>query len=738
MNDELKAKLAAIWSKKITSQAEFEAACEATRELPGYYDGNPSLHAIVCNTQWDAGNAYIGGAEFEAENWPIQRDLWREAVGLYPPASSVLIWMRNASGPAGAHFPHVSKDDLSKVAFTLDRQGALDDRKVLTSMGRLLRKFLIHFSDADIQKLEQMHQAEIDGVFEIAGTADEVERVYTEMRGDSGCMRYSRSNWRLLEDNDMHPSHLYAAPEMGLSVAYLQDADGNPTARSVVYTNPEDPTDKRYVRVYGDTSLAARLARAGYKKFGLKDARLPAIDLGQNRFLMAYMDPAGGYQDKSADRSRDASHVVRFKGEDFLRLVDAKRAGELNRVGAQIASITTQDGFVTLKAFDPAWMHYTCAATGERYDATVKPFVLFIVDGQPQKVSKQWLEDLEQSYIRLYYYDEGGESKSLYTLRDGFEKYTVPGHGYIFNNEATRKAYGLVQLSTLVYGEESPRYVAAGDTRTVQIDGQEHVVEESRVVTLFEWNAELGVTHKRYALDEEAKQLPKKEWVRLHRRAKDEPDSFARLDHPQLVKTVSGRSVLTSTYEVVRLTDGRWDFSKNAMPLRVGRPHVYVPKGGSVESVDPAVAQGWVESYAHYADEYGDAAGLTGFIMGYGTGYGPWFWRNDLLTGTAGTYDTRDERTKQMVAAADFIASQPMENVESHLTYNTARALIWGRVTKAVHTACVAFYAKREAERQASAAALVAHADEIIADSAASQLNEVMAVQEQVEEDLTF
>ena len=211
-NDQLKT----IWQADINTKERYDAAYQQTRRyLPQMQD----LRSLL--PQRDGIQmAYLDMPLAEA--WPLQRDLIREAIGVYPEATSVVKWMRSREACMGQYFVHISPVNPMEVAFTIDRQNALADRKVRQPIGRVLRKFFMYMPDAEVQRLEQQHRAELDTTFKLADTVEAIERVYIGMDGDSGCMRYERGNFH---HTDYHPSAVYASAGMG--VAYTEDEDGH-------------------------------------------------------------------------------------------------------------------------------------------------------------------------------------------------------------------------------------------------------------------------------------------------------------------------------------------------------------------------------------------------------------------------------------------------------------------------------------------------------------------------------
>jgi hypothetical protein len=154
-NEELKA----IWAAPIRSKAEYDAAYSRThREL----DRIPYINVNYPENDPSGGAAIVVDAN---GLWPLLREKYREMVGVYPPATSVIETLRNSYGMAGQYFPHVSPSDHTMIAYTPDRACAEADRQIKTTIGKFLRKFLLVVTDKEIARLEAAHKADMDPTF---------------------------------------------------------------------------------------------------------------------------------------------------------------------------------------------------------------------------------------------------------------------------------------------------------------------------------------------------------------------------------------------------------------------------------------------------------------------------------------------------------------------------------------------------------------------------------------------
>lgn len=286
-----KAKLAA----KITSEEQF---AELKLQKLG-----PFNHSL-----------YVGGQYYgQKRPWWNQREVLRINAGVYK-QTSVTEAINNLFPWIAAH---VSTEDPNQVAYTASDEDGGRDKQLRASPGRILKRFLPQLTDKEIQELEQRHRVELDDSFKIARTPEEIRRVYTTMRGDTGCMRGDIERWS--NNHTHHPSVVYSGP--GLGVAYLEDTNKTPIARCVVYQNPDDPSDKRCVRVYGAAILRTKLLNNGYQFKSLTGVKLARVSLkgAAPRFHFPYIDGVEG------DQASGQASCVYDNGE-YLVLIDHNQA----------------------------------------------------------------------------------------------------------------------------------------------------------------------------------------------------------------------------------------------------------------------------------------------------------------------------------------------------------------------------------------------------------------------------
>lgn len=523
--------------------------------------------------------------------WWLRREVIREHVGVYPEPTSVLTWLRTAGGMAGQYFPHVSAEDPTMIAFTPDAQNGKNDKQVRTTMGKFLRKYLIVVTDKVIADLEATHRAELDDTFEIARTAAEIENVYRNMEGDSGCMRHPRNQFHLV---DYHPSAIYEGP--GLGVAYIKGVNGGIKARSVIYENPDDPTDKRYVRLYGDAILGRKLQRAGYQMAGLAGVKIRklrdkaftetgSIGSGYNErdrlklFVMPYVDHPGG--NASGNRTHSAIAAMNPKDSEFLILLDEACNRALNCAGLATAGIRGTSGYTYIEELDLSQLNYTCALSGVEYDKTVVAAVDWLnEDGTVVLVSNTALMEVEE-LRNLGRYDEHGRHGTLRCTEATRAKFAIKHSGYenYFDDEHTRRNIGLYELDARYYPGEV-RFVNASDMGYARMDnGDGVVVLKADLVKVFDENGDF--LHRHIS---DAKLARRQGYVTCAPIGK-----LRCISHPQnpsLVTTLGGKRALLQRHELETLYDGSYEFSRNTRSVYVARTEIVYADAAGPASIN--------------------------------------------------------------------------------------------------------------------------------------------------------
>jgi hypothetical protein len=553
-NEETKA----LWAQNITSREQFDDVFNRTRSHIGRAWVQAGNHLPMADHQYVHDLQHVSG-----DLWPLQRDIIRETVGFYPEPTSVIRWLRTVASNTGVGqmWPHVSPIDRTEIAFTPDPVQGRADRKQRMTIGRFLRKFLLWAPDREIQRLEQQHRSELDTSFKLAETVEAIYQVYREMDGDTGCMRYDEEHFG---HEEYHPSAVYASPNMG--VAYTTDVNGTVKSRSVVWINPADPDDKRYVRIYGDPILRKKLEANGYRMRGLAGAKLrilrdPSFDENNDAMIvMPWIDPAGGIHATNVDRAFDSEHAVRFKGEDFFTLVTGEQQRAYAKAGIMAKGVQTQDGHVEVPEIDLSTFHYTCLLTGKQANRMEVSTVLWVTeDGTVGSAIEAAVEEIEDRVMMRIHRE--GKLQYIYSTIPVRDKVAIPGMDSWFNDAPTRQAAGVCLLDSVFY-PGGATYHARVDCVYLEGAGGVHTFIKKEDALMLYKEGGNSFTHVSMV-------KPLKSEGYLPVAVYNSYRGLAHRDHPRLAVTRGGKRVITDTHEVNQLVDGTWEYERNVVPITI-------------------------------------------------------------------------------------------------------------------------------------------------------------------------
>ena len=690
---------------KINSLAKFERVAQRA-SLFGYSMGAPGSDVLAVHSRNDVLESLNLRDHTREDSWWLLREFYREKFEVYSDPPALLRRLRTYYGGCGVMFPHVSTEDRSMVAFTPDRQAGEADRQIKMTVGRFMRKFMPLWSDTYISTLEAAYRAELDGTFEIAETAEDVFDVYTKMSGDSGCMRYKPGQW----GQQVHPSAVYAAPQYGIRVAYLRDTQGVIKARSVIYDNPNDPADKRYVRVYGDSTLTSRLKRAGYRMAGLNGARIPAIDpqriagtggVAYDReghmvkpYLMPYMDPPGGSGSGCSDQRADYAYKVR--GEDFLHITNDGDAIE-QKFGSgrnTYASVLCTAGYIMIKELFEGMDSYVCALTGVTARRNDSPPVTYY-DAEGAMFYPVREEALPPGFVCLTRAkDNPNGTRTAESVRvhpDYAEKARMKQEHlrHLWNDAVTRSANGVVELDPEFYGDE--QYAMSYDTNAVFVwDGKDAAAPSTRQVVMREgdWVQVIDVGNEAAfkAHVSHCKELAKHGYIAVAPVGKDK--YMCHKDNPNLVTMGNKRRMVVGHHELRRLADGAYAATRGTTTTRIFGVPMHIRSGCEITGIHPEVAYvaltGWsyntlVAGRNHF-EHRGLRCGLG--LNGYGGYYVPED-QSEPVRFTAAMYNAGDIPARErFIAAMDWILAATPDALQARFTTEAGNAKVWAQTSK--------------------------------------------------------
>jgi hypothetical protein len=207
-------------------------------------------------------------------------------------------------------WPHKSKTDANRVAYTRDERSGEADRQTITTVGKYLTRHFTQAPDHLVRDLVAKHTL----VGGITITQDPDEMLRAIMHGPSSCMSKDFSI-RCEDGVHRHPYAVYD-PALGWGMAVRTD-DGEILGRALVFTPPDDPDSKVFVRSYKrdadnssysgvDEAIEAILQSQGFSKDRSWPDGTPirAYRLqGGGEYLMPYID--GGDQNVTEPSSDD-------------------------------------------------------------------------------------------------------------------------------------------------------------------------------------------------------------------------------------------------------------------------------------------------------------------------------------------------------------------------------------------------------------------------------------------------
>lgn len=518
--------------------------------------------------------AYLG--EIHHTRWWMLRDHLRILLNYPTSVSDVMEPMVRLFAELSIH-KRADDDDITTVWYTPDPASGERDAPVRTTLARLIRKLYPGMPDETIRDLEAEHRAEMNNEIEFV-TGAAIPDAY--MAGPSSCMSYAASHWGNHLDGH-HPTEVYDAPGFALAV---NRAAGRINSRCLTWVNPEDPTDKRAVRLYGDLPLMRKLRRAGYREAGLVGAKIKAIELMRDdatratKFVVPYIDYAGG----RSGSTLSGRTVVR--DGDMLRIIgdtdrDPIRSGLVRRGVPTLPVGSTAGCCWVYDVHDVKTLNTQCPLTGVTFTPDESTRNVWI-DGGIKPVHSS--ADLE-GWVTLKHHSKSGEFVDVLAPEGtktfearikygGFDKVSI------IDCDTNRRVCGFVRLDEKLYplcgwtdGLDAIAMIAGEGSTTLILRS-----DAVDVVSMIGGATTRVMAHK--------STVPK-DYKKIHRINSTRP-AFVAPDIP-VHKTPSGRSVVIGQHEVAECVDGSVDFLRNLHEHRYFGVTVYT-RSAAIE--DPAVA----------------------------------------------------------------------------------------------------------------------------------------------------
>lgn len=554
-----KEEIKAALSEKITSRDAFfailaKAGICATSRLSrditfGYKGHVMGVSTTAISTQYFDNNArevhiydpWAGGRTGYTPHhlWWVVREELRLQFGVYPEPTDALTRL-GMMAALSCMVPHVSHIDPAQIAYTPSCADGEADRQVRTTLGKFLKKHMITMTDEEIQALDASHRADMSSELELLTGKDNILKVYTTMSGDSGCMRYSSSHFGLPQG--VHPSNVYDAP--GFAAAVMRDAAGTLKARAMTWVNPADPSDKRYIRIYGDTALRRRLERNGFVCKDFRGAVLKRIDLHEHddnrvEVVMPYIDGPGGNGNDPYNNGRYGLLL-----DDGVKLLSRDERDEIaSAVSEQaVPSLQGTGGRMSFRKLPANWNKYTCVISGEEFtrggERAIKVVLADCTVGEASP-----LKAAEAGFVTRAY--KAGPDGGTMPVHPSTPTFTLDGTRYV-DDAVTRRYVGYHKLDAEFYPDEQEwvhgtAFVTTAG-RTIKREDRARFVTATNSVT---W------VHKSEVPDNA---------VKLWKYDSEIP--FA-APEATIHVTRSGCKVVDNLHDLATLYDGKREFSRN-------------------------------------------------------------------------------------------------------------------------------------------------------------------------------
>lgn len=235
--------------------------------------------------------AYMQEAMPESAYW-VWRETARFQFGAYqaPIFIEQLRTLGKLDDALWWHFPHISTEEPTMVAYTPSPDYGQRDRQVRTKIGRYLTQFYgkvltenqIRSMANGVKQLEFHMSKERDAFDDIYSTPEDECDMQSCMQG--GAYHF---------DSHCHPCITYASGDFAITWLTDRVMDDRLVARAIV-AFPDNTDKAHFVRVYGKEADALHdmLIERGYAKRGSYDdkPRLLCIEDDDDRYVLPYVD----------------------------------------------------------------------------------------------------------------------------------------------------------------------------------------------------------------------------------------------------------------------------------------------------------------------------------------------------------------------------------------------------------------------------------------------------------------
>lgn len=489
--------------------------------------------------------------------WWVHREMLRQVYEVYPAQTRILKALSTVSPQYQHLMLHISVENPEMIAFTASPEDGMRDRQTKMAFGRFLRKYNNWATDKTIAEIEAAHRTEMNPPISFIVAEKEKKEFVAAYRAINSCMSKSLNEYP--STKGMHPVEAYCAP--GWQLAIMKNSDGRISARSLVWINPEDETDKRMVRTYGDSVLDSWLKQKGFKVKNFVGAWLvtkvisDSVVDGQSGIVVPYVDPGTINGNTVSDQNGQGV----WDGADRVYLTDSKMR---SRIPTKYnCSVQAASGHTTAHPFP---INRKCAITGAAINGIKDAFV------------DVWYDEKKDIALATAVAQHGWVKANR---GNGTEQiYHAPStptfmHGSVLyvKCEAVYKKLGWIKLVEKYYGEREWEPIQAAYVRT-----------EAGWIMLkdacyFINDVSLRITCHESEVPKDAERLAAIDDIKTYGDA-----SLA----PRIVRTAANRRVIPGIHPVGQAYNGEWHYTRQMSQTTIMGEVCWLPPGKTISDIE--------------------------------------------------------------------------------------------------------------------------------------------------------
>lgn len=481
--------------------------------------------------------------------WFLAREQVRIDRSVYK-TSEVLDWL-NSCLPIAAH---IHPEDKALVRYTPSVEMGEKDRRITTTLGRLLKKLYPMSEDHTVEDIVTSHMAEVNAECEfLQGSA--IVEAYTA--GPHSCMKEKRV-YSHVDGLEHHPAEVYDHPNIACAV--LRNADGKISARCMVRLE-----EKVFIRNYGSSALRKILLSKGFKSGSWVGQEFKTIEKEKvNSEFSTYVFPYLDAFDSTA--SSESCSIAVING--IIRCLESKHHRKIRDLGGTVVLAARDRGYTDSMQRATVKSEATDYITGLPINLIFDDVVKVWVDGAVKLTTSENFNSLEQFHVSTRSETHGND---VYALR---EMCFLRSYSYVIDCEDTRKEFGYVKLDETLYPEDREWYRREGGRLQIVTTRTEALIKSTDAVV---WVDEKNVPYRIHKTE-----VPISRAEKVILKPHEGRKVFA---HPKadVLITDSGVKVHGRVHDLVTLWDGTVVFKRTAQGVRRFGYHFFVKRGSLVE-----------------------------------------------------------------------------------------------------------------------------------------------------------